>query len=128
MQINPENERIRAAWIDELEDEYAPRTIDQKLKALDAFEQTTSFASFTTLTREQAKTFVIDITARNISSATRASYVNHVKGFFEWMVMSERLKGKTSPATHQSVTSDTQRTTSCNITKTGEMRHRHANY
>ncbi|MBL4616925.1 MAG: tyrosine-type recombinase/integrase [Robiginitomaculum sp.] len=93
-QINPDNERIRMAWIAELEDEYAPSTIDQKLKSLDSYEQVTGFVSFTDVTRDHAKTFVADVMAWKISSATRASYVHHVKGFFEWMVMSERIKGK----------------------------------
>ncbi len=94
IKVNAGNERIKMAWIEELEAEYAPSTVDQKLKALDTFEQATDFASFTDLSRIHAKTFLDAVMARNISSATRASCVNNVKAFFEWMVMSERLKGK----------------------------------
>ncbi len=94
IKVNAENERVKMAWIDELEAEYAPSTVDQKLKALDTFEQATSFASFTDLNRKHAKTFLDAVMTRDISNATRASCVNNVKAFFEWMVMSERLKGK----------------------------------
>ena len=92
--VNPKNEVLRDAWIEELEREDAASTIDHKLAALTIYEEATDYLDFDKITVEAVDQFIEAVVQRPTRSRTNVSAVNSVKSFFEWMVMDERLKGK----------------------------------
>lgn len=93
-EVNPKNARLIMEWTEELEEEYSPSTVDQKLAALAIYEAANAFADFTAFDRDKARAFIEALTEKDVTSRTNASAVRHVKAFFEWMVMTERLSGK----------------------------------
>jgi integrase len=93
-ELNPKNERLKLAWIEDLEIEKATSTIDQKLAALSQFEAMTDYADFVAFSRDIVKTYLAAIRQTAISWKTKAAKVRHVRSFFDWMVMEEHLKPK----------------------------------
>lgn len=91
---NPKNERLKLAWIEDLEIEKATSTIDQKLAALSQFEAMTNSANFIAFDRDIVKTYLSALRQTAISWKTKAAKVRHVRSFFDWMVMEEHLKPK----------------------------------
>lgn len=92
--VNPKNERLRLDWLEELERDDSPSSIDHKLAALTCFEEATDYLTFDEITVEAADKFIAFVTARPTRSRTKVAMVNSVKSFFQWMVMDERMKGK----------------------------------
>jgi integrase len=93
-ELNPKNERLKLAWIEDLEIEKATSTIDQKLAALSQFEAMTGYTDFIAFSRDIAKTYLSGLRNIAISSKTKAAKVRHVRSFFDWMVMEEHMKPK----------------------------------
>ena len=92
--VNLKNERLKHAWLKELERDDSPSTIDHKLAALACFEEATDYLDFDKITEEAVDTFTDYVTKRQTRSRTNVATVNSVKSFFQWMVMDERIKGK----------------------------------
>lgn len=93
-ELNPLNERLKLAWIEELIITSADSTIDQKLAALSQFEALTDGHDFTLLDRDRVKLYLAKLRQTATSAHTKAAKVRHVKAFYDWMVMDERLKPK----------------------------------
>lgn len=93
-EVNPKNARLIMEWVEELDREYSTSTVDQKLAAMAIYEKATAFTDFTAINLDHVDTFIAAIRNKSVLSRTRASTVRHVKGFFEWMVMMEKIKGK----------------------------------
>lgn len=93
-ELNPKNERLKLAWIEDLEIEKATSTIDQKLAALSQFEAMTGAADFIAFDRDIVKIYLSAIRHTAISWKTKAAKVRHVRSFFDWMVMEEHVKPK----------------------------------
>jgi len=93
-EVNPQNERLKLDWIDELTIRRAGSTIDQRLAALAQFEAANDWADFTTFNRDQVNRYLEAVRGYSVSGRTKAAKVRHVNGFFKWMVMDERLKPK----------------------------------
>jgi len=51
-ETNPKNDRLKLAWMEDLEIGKAPSTIDQKLAALSQYELATRWADFELSTAE----------------------------------------------------------------------------
>lgn len=94
VELNPKNERLKLAWIEDLKIEKATSTIDQKLAALSQFEAMTGAADFIAFDRDIVKTYLSKLRQTAISWKTKAAKVRHVRSFFDWMVMEENLKPK----------------------------------
>lgn len=92
--VNHKNERLKLDWLEELERDDSPSTIDHKLAALACFEEATDYQDFTQITVEAVDRFIKFVNAKPTRSRTKVAAVNSVKGFFQWMVMDERIKGK----------------------------------
>jgi len=93
-ETNPKNERLKLAWIEELEVQKADSTIDQKLAALAGYEAATKWADFEKFSREHVNAYLETVRSLSVTTRTKAAKVRHVKDFFKWMVMDERLKPK----------------------------------
>ncbi|PHR62335.1 MAG: hypothetical protein COA47_04515 [Robiginitomaculum sp.] len=93
-EVNPKNERLKLAWIEELEVQKATSTIDQKLAALAGYEAATHWADFERFGREHVLIYLEVTRTLKVTSRTKAAKVRHVRDFFKWMVMDERLKPK----------------------------------
>lgn len=94
--VNLKNERLRLDWQEELERDDSPSTVDHKLAALACFEEATDHQDFTQVTVEAVDDFIKFVSAKPTRSRTKVATVNSVKSFFQWMVMDERIKGKTA--------------------------------
>ncbi|WP_051279458.1 tyrosine-type recombinase/integrase [Hellea balneolensis] len=93
-EVNPKNERLKLAWIDELEVQKAESTIDQKLAALAGYEIATGWVDFEKFSREHVTSYLEALRRLSVTTRTKAAKVRHVKDFFQWMVMDEKLKPK----------------------------------
>lgn len=93
-ELNPLNERLKLAWIEELTITSADSTIDHKLAALAQFEAMTGMADFTHLDRSRVDQYLAALRQTKTSAQTKAAKVRHIKAFYDWMVMDERLKPK----------------------------------
>ncbi len=93
-ELNPTNERLKLAWIDELTITSADSTIDHKLAALAQFEAMTDMADFAQLDRARVDQYLTALRQTRTSAQTKAAKVRHVRAFYDWMVMDERLKPK----------------------------------
>lgn len=94
--VNPKNERLKLDWLKELERDDSASTIDHKLAALVCFEEATDYLDFDKITVDAVDAFTDYVTQRPTRSRTNVATVNSVKSFFQWMVMDERMKGKTA--------------------------------
>jgi len=94
--VNLKNEQLKLAWLKELERDDSEYTIAHKLAALACFEEATDYLDFTKITVQAVDSFTDFVTKRPTRSRTNVSTVNSVKSFFQWMVMDERIKGKTA--------------------------------
>ena len=92
--VNLKNERLKLDWLEELERDDSPSTIDHKLAALASFEEATNYQDFTQVTVEAVDGFIKFVSGKPTRSRTKVAAVNSVKSFFQWMVMDERIKGK----------------------------------
>lgn len=95
-ETNPKNERLKLAWIEELEITKADTTIDQRLAALGQFEALTDHADFTKLDRTRVDLYLSELRKTKTSFRTKAAKVRHVRAFYDWMIMDERIKPKTA--------------------------------
>jgi integrase len=93
-ELNPLNERLKLAWIEELTITSSDSTIDHKLAALSQFEALTDMADFAQLDRARVDKYLAALRQTKTSAQTKAAKVRHVKAFYDWMVMDERLKPK----------------------------------
>ena len=94
--VNHKNERLKLHWEEELERDDSPSTIDHKLAALTCFEEATDYLDFEKITVEAVDKFIEHVSKLPTRSRTNIAKVNSVKSFFQWMVMDERIKGKTA--------------------------------
>ncbi len=92
--VNPKNESHKHDWLKELERDDSTSTIDHKMAALALFEEATDYIDFDKITEEIADKFTAYVVRKPTRSRTKTATVNSVKGFFQWMVMDERIKGK----------------------------------
>ena len=95
--VNPKNEALKVAWMKALNRDDTPSTVDHKLAALALFEEATDYLDFDKITVDAVDAvdeFIAVVRQRPTRSRTNASLVNNVKGFFNWLVMDERMKGK----------------------------------
>jgi len=92
--VNPKNERLKLDWLEELERDDSPSTIDHKLAAIACFEEATDFQDFDQVTVEVVDRFINHVSQRPTRSRTKVAMVNSVKSFFQWMVLDERIKGR----------------------------------
>lgn len=95
-ELNPANERLKLAWIEELEITKAGSTIDQRLAALSQFEALTDHRDFIALDRESVDQYLKGLRGMPTSFRTKAAKVRHVRAFYDWMIMDERIKPKTA--------------------------------
>lgn len=93
-EVNPKNARLIMEWVEELDREYSTSTVDQKLAAMAIYEKAIAYADFATFSLDHVDAFIAAIQNKSVLNRTRASTVRHVKAFFEWMVMMEKIKGK----------------------------------
>ena len=93
-ETNPKNQRFKLAWMEDLQIGKAPSTIDQKLAALAQYETATRWADFDSLCRDHVLEYLEFIRSAKTSSKTKAAKVRHVREFFKWMIMDERIKPK----------------------------------
>ena len=94
--VNPKNECHKHDWLKELERDDSASTIDHKMAALALFEEATDYIDFEKITEEIADKFTVYVVRKPTRSRTKVATVNSVKSFFQWMVMDERIKGKTA--------------------------------
>ncbi len=92
--VNHKNERLKLDWLEELERDDSPSTIDHKLAALACFEEATDYRDFDKITVEAVDKFIEYVGKRPTRRRTNVAKVNSAKSFFQWMVMDERIKGK----------------------------------
>ena len=71
--VNPKNEVLRDAWIEELEREDAASTIDHKLAALTIYEEATDYLDFDKITVEAVDQFIEAVVQRPTRSRTNVS-------------------------------------------------------
>lgn len=94
LEVNPQNERLKLDWIEELEVSKAGSTIDQRLAALGQYEAATDWADFNDIDRDRVKTYLDALRSTPTRMRTKQAKVRHVRGFFDWMIADERLRPK----------------------------------
>lgn len=93
-ETNPNNERLKLDWMEDLRIRQADSTIDQRLAALAQYEAATGWADFASIDREKVKTYLDALRATPTRMRTKQAKVRHVRGFFDWMIADERLRPK----------------------------------
>jgi len=93
-EVNPKNERLKLDWIEELKITSVDSTIDQKLAALNQFEGITRNRTFTEINRSRVDAYLSILRKLPTSTRTKAAKVRHVRAFYDWMIMDERIKPK----------------------------------
>jgi len=93
-EANPNNERLKLAWIEELEITKQDSTIDQRLAALAQYEAMTNWSDLTSIDTEKVKSYLTALRKTPTRMRTKQAKVRHVRGFYDWMIADERLRPK----------------------------------